>query len=144
MRLFHVHPAALPTPLLVNQHRTTHLLMTCMVNLRALGGMARYDRHGGFVAWMHYLSVQEMLMRSIEHDSPIIPLWNLIRPHQKEFSIWIPPKAYIRDQSDLARKIRESGSDGVRMNLAQGVAMFQREHEMLRAAKELPQAVLSA
>ncbi|OPZ65999.1 MAG: hypothetical protein BWY85_00166 [Firmicutes bacterium ADurb.Bin506] len=144
MRLFHIHPAALPTPLLTNQHRTSHLLMAGMVNLRALGGMARYNRHGGFVAWMHYLCVQEMLVRGIDHDSPIIPLWNTLRPHQKEFSIWIPPKTYIRDQSDLARKIREAGSDGVRVDLARGILMYQREHDMLRAAKELPQAVLSA
>lgn len=140
MRLFHCHPSALSTVLLTHQHQTAHLLLT---GLGKVGGIVgRYGRHGGFVAWFHWLCVNEMIRRGMNHESPVWPLWVNIPESRRGHNIWIAPKTFVRDAQDLREKLSKGALD-VRMPLAQGIMAFQREHALLSASKSLPGHILA-
>ena len=148
MRLFHVHPGALPTALLINQHRTAHLLLACIASGKDVGGVSRYHRQAGYVAWFHWLCVQEMLIRGMNHDSPISALWARIPVMQRGHDVWVPPRLSARDVKDLTAKMKNCNAGGrmddARMPVQAGVSEFMTAHARLRAQAVLPAAVLSS
>ncbi len=145
MRLFHIHPTALPTGMLTHQHRTCHLLLSGLAEVNGVVG--KYGRHAGFVAWVHWQCVQEMVMRGMNHDSPVWALWQRIPALRRGHDIWVPSRAYIRDAQDLRAKMdsndKRGDPSGARVAIPQGIAAFQRDLDMLRAGKALPGHVLA-
>lgn len=128
MKLWHCHPASLPTSLLSRQHQTTHLLLTVIASGRELGGMSRYSQSAGFVAWVHLECASEMVLRGMRHDSPLYELWSRIPLRQRKVDIYIPPTRYLRDRKELLSKIDSPDKGGqmadVRMGLDVGLRKF--------------------
>ncbi len=113
MRLFHCTPEYLNTTLLLNQHRTCHLLIESIAAGRApRGGMSRYQNHAGFLAWMHWLAVQEMMMRGKNHESPVGAAFLKVAPVRRHLDIYIPKSRVALDIADLRRKSVEFEADG--------------------------------
>ena len=141
MRLWHIHPASLPTSLLSRQHQTSHLLLTVIASGRELGGMSRYSMRAGFVAWAHLTAAEEMVIRGMRHDSPLYELWSRIPERKRGVDVYIPPTRYLRDRHDLLEKIgsvnKGGQMDDTRMSLDDGLKKFA-EGLALAAARGLP------
>lgn len=141
MRLFNVWPSALPTALLSRQHQTTHLLLSAMASGRELGGMTRFSRCAGFVAWVHFTCVEEMYLRGMSHESPINPVWSMIPVKNRQIGVYIPPTRYMRDQRDLALRIgsadKRGRMDDARISVDVGIRKFAAELAVA-AARGLP------
>lgn len=143
MRLWHCSPEALPNALLLNQHRTTHLLLKGIAEQNGVVG--RYARHAGFVVWVHWTCTQEMTLRGMHHDSPILPVWRSVPESLRAHNPWIPNRTYVRDELDLAAKSVNSNLvilDDARMPVPEGIAKFKRDLRVVSSVPLLPNHVL--
>jgi hypothetical protein len=105
MRLFHVTPDFLSQQMLLNQHRTVHLLLEAISKgARPTGGMARYQNHAGFLAWLHHQCVEELMLRGMEHHSPVAEAYWKVPPMRRQLYIYIPRGRVLLDVADLMRK----------------------------------------
>lgn len=135
MKLWLVHPKYLPGSLLLRQHQTIHLLAKGAVDPDSRGGMGKYRNHVGFLAWLHDVTVQEMLLRNGNHASPLLEVWRQVPERRRKFNVRIRREAVQRDIAKLRTKVDAIDKHG-RMNDAR-VPLDRAGYELLDLHKGL-------
>ncbi len=106
MKLWMVRPAFLPDPLVLRQHQTLHALLNGVARRKPRRGITRYLRFGGFLAWMHHITVLEMRARGWDHLTPIGELWRRLPLDQRRFDYPVDPAAIRADIAIIGAKVR--------------------------------------
>lgn len=104
MRLWFVDPKFLPDSLLVRQHQSSHGLMMGIAAGRARRGVTRYLRYGGFVAWVHNWTADEMRSRGMRHESPLIEVWQRIPADRRRYDYPVTRELVARDKALITAK----------------------------------------
>lgn len=123
MRILHVPAACLPTALLVQQHRTIHLLME---HCAKGDPITAYSNHAGFLVLMHHDCVRELKLRGGRHASPVADLYWKVPPRRRRVDRSIPPDRTALDIKTLAEKISERGCEGLTLALSRASYEFRR------------------
>lgn len=99
--------------------------------------MTRYRNSAGFIAWVHLRCAEELLIRGLNHESPIHALWARIPERQRKVDIFIPPTRYLRDRRDLLMKIGNVDKGGqmsdTRIKLDEGLQRFASDLAQITA-----------
>lgn len=117
MKLWYVQPGYLPDALLYRQHQGLHALLNAVILGKPRRGVTRYLRFGGFVAWMHALTVDEMIVRGARHTTPLHDIWPRIPVARRRFDYPVKPEYITRDIALIREKVASPDLLG-RMNNA--------------------------
>lgn len=107
MKVWYVPPAYLPDALLYRQHQSIHGIVNGIIAGKPRRGITRYLRYGGFIVWMHYLAVDEMLRRGARHTTPIDTLWNRIPVDRRRFNYPLRPAVVRHDIAVITAKVTD-------------------------------------
>lgn len=146
MKIWYVPPAALPDALLFRQHQGLHAVLNAVIAGKPRRGVTRYLRYGGFIAWMHALTVDEMMVRGARHLTPLGDIWPRIPPARRRFDYPLKPEYVRRDITLIQAKI-DSPDFRARMNNASlplsvcGYQLIERQ-KVLVLENRLPPAAL--
>ncbi len=117
MKLWMLLPTFLPDPLLARQHQTLHAIFNGVLRRKPRRGITRFLRYGGFVAWLHYVTVVEMMARGWHHETPLQDLWARLPADQRRFDYVVRPEE-VRADISLVRSKMRSGNFAVSMMTA--------------------------
>ncbi len=117
MKLWTVHPSWLPDPLLQRQHQTLHAVLNGVARRKPRRGITRFLRFGGYIAWLHFLTVEETSRRGWHHETPVGDLWARLPADQRRFDYPLTA-AEVRDDIEAVRQKMRSGTYLVSMMTA--------------------------
>lgn len=106
MTVWYVPPECLPDALLYRQHQSLHAILNGVIKGKPRRGITRYLRFGGFVVWLHFITVSEMSRRGSRHNTPIDQDWFRIPVLRRRFDYPLRPEYVARDVARIAAKVR--------------------------------------
>lgn len=107
MKLWMIDPAFLPDGLLLRQHQTLHAVLNGVLRGKAQRGITGYLPYGGFVGWLHHLTVVEMMRRGLNHETPLSMFWARVPADRRRFDYPIDPAEVRADIALLKAKMRD-------------------------------------
>lgn len=110
MKLWYIRPSYLPDALLYRQHQSAHGLIHGIIAGKPRRGVTRFLRYGGFVFYMHYVTVIEMMRRGGRHESYVDRLWDQIPVLRRRFDYPLRADHVLRDIAIIRQKVDDPNS----------------------------------
>jgi len=102
--MWSLHPKYLDDARLMREHQSIHRLLNAVLCRDTDRRVAEFTRYGGYLAWRHWLAVNEMRMRGKNHNSFIDGWWRQVPDSRRMILYRYPRSAVIQDYGRLRQR----------------------------------------